>query len=77
MIDLVTNFKNIIDKSTISVLEEVFNSVNIDKNKDFIRNITKHYMTMSTKDLKGNVSDNIMEYKKYYLGLFYDKMETI
>ncbi|NFL75549.1 hypothetical protein FDB81_07375 [Clostridium sporogenes] len=63
MIDLVTDFKKIINKGTektIDSLNEVFKSLNIEKNKEFIRNITKYYMVIAIwfKNLKENISEN-------------------
>lgn len=62
MLDLVTDFKKIIDKSTnetIKALEDIYKNINIEKNKMFIRNISKYYMGMViwNKKLKEGLND--------------------
>lgn len=63
MVDLITDFKDVIENSTknsISELNETFKSLNLDKNKTFVKNINKFYMAIAMwhKYLKDNISDN-------------------
>ncbi len=73
MVDLVTDFKKIIDISTedtINILKNTFVEVNSEKNELFVRSISKYYMIMSiwnkklketTQDYKiGKLLDNIL-----------------
>ncbi|SCK04726.1 Uncharacterised protein [uncultured Clostridium sp.] len=50
MIDLVTDFEKIINintQKTIEVLKNTFNNVNIEKNKPFIKSVTKYYTAIA------------------------------
>lgn len=71
--DLISDYKKIINESaskTILSLEEIFKDINIDKNKEFVHQITKFFMAMeiwSRKITEKNSDTNLEKLMKNIL----------